>query len=165
MNFKTICSNFGNANIHTDEDYLRILRRRQRLFIGMLIVGLLTSAITGIAELLELHYAMSPRQFGFYCGVGGGLTGGAIVFLLRNYQAMRDPEKLRQARIKETDERMQDISRRALAVAGYALLLAVYLTCLIGGIFYPELLMILAGLACVFLITYVISFFIYNKMM
>ncbi len=165
MNIKTICSNFGCSGIHTDEDYLKVLRRRQRFYIGMLVLGLMTSAITGLAELFELHYIMSPRQFGFYCGVGGGLTGGAVVFLLRNHQAMRDPQKLREARIKATDERTLDISRRALAAAGYALLIAVYLACLIGGLFYPELLMILAGLACVFLATYVISFFIYNKMM
>lgn len=156
---------FNSSAIHTDEDYLKVLRRQQRLFIGMMILGIITFAVAALAEVLSRDISLSSRSLGFYSGVGTGLTFGSAIFLLRLRKAMKDPEALRKARIKATDERTLDISRRSLAAAGYALLIAVYLACLIGGLFYPELLMILAGLACVFLMTYVISYFIYNKMM
>lgn len=165
MNFKAICSAFGCGAVHTDEDYLKVLRRQQRLFIGMMILGIITFAVAALAEVLSWDISLNSHSLGFYSGVGTGLTLGSAIFLLRLRKAMKDPKALREARIKATDERTLDISRRSLAAAGYALLIAVYLACLIGGLFYPELLMVLAGLACVFLTTYVISYFIYNKLM
>ena len=165
MRFRKICSGFGCSNIHTDEDYLRILRRRQRFFIGMLILGIVTFAIAVLAEFTEWDVSLSSHMLNYYSGVGTGLISGALVFLWSNRQTMKDPEKLRKSRITATDERMQEINRRALAVAGYALLIAVYLVCLIGGPFYPELLTVLAGLAFVFIATYLIGTFIYNKLM
>ena len=165
MNLKTICRSFSCENVHTDEDYLRVLRRQKRLFIGMMILGIITFAVAALAEFLSWDISLDSHSLGFYSGAGTGMTFGSAVFLLRLRKAMRDPKALREARIKATDERTLDISRRSLAAAGYALLIAVYLACLIGGLFYPELLMILAGLALVFVGTYAISYFIYNKLM
>ena len=154
-----------STDVHTDQEYLLVLRRQQRFYYGMLIVGILTMTIACMAEIFQWDTALTSYQYGFYSGAGGGLIGGAVVFLLRVRRTMKNPEKLRKARIAATDERTLDISRRALAAAGYVLLLALYLACMIGGLFYPELLIILAGLACIFLVTYVISYFIYNKLM
>lgn len=165
MIFKKICNKFGSLDIHTDEGYLRVLRRRQRFFIGMLILGVITFSIAALAELLAWNVSLTSHTLGFYSGVGTGLAFGAAVFLVRLRRTMKNPEKLRKARIAATDERTLDISRRALAAAGYVLILALYLACMIGGLFYPELLIILAGLACIFLVSYVISYFIYNKLM
>lgn len=165
MNLQSICSSMRSTNVHTDEDYRRVLRRQQNIYYVMMIVGSITCAIAAMAEIFQWETALSSYHYGFYSGAGGGLVGGAVVFLLRTRRTMNDPEKLRKARVAATDERTLDISRRALAAAGYVLLLALYLACMIGGLFYPELLMVLAALACVFLTTYVISYFIYNKLM
>jgi len=165
MSLKSICSSMRSTNVHTDEDYLHVLRRQQNLYYGMLIVGSLTTFIAGLAEVFQWETALTSYQYGFYCGAGGGLVGGAVVFLLRTRRTMNDPEKLRKARVAATDERTLDISRRALAAAGYVLLLALYLACMVGGLFFPELLIVLAALACIFLVAYVISYFIYNKLM
>ena len=165
MSLQSICSSMRCTDVHTDEDYLRVLRRQQRFYCGMLIVGIITMTIACLAEVFQWNTALTSYQYGFYSGAGGGLIGGAVVFLLRIRRTMKNPEKLRKARVAASDERTQEISRRALAAAGYVLLLALYLTCMIGGLFFPEFLIILAGLACVFLLTYVISFFIYNKIM
>ena len=162
---KTICSFFGTADIHTDEGYRRVLRRRQQLFWGMLVIGAVTCAVAAMAEFLDWNVALSSRSLGFYTGAGTGLMFGAGVFLIRLRRTLRDPKRLRKARIAATDERTLDISRRALAAAGYILLLAVYLVGLIGGLFYPEMLMALALLAMVFLLTYVVSYLIYNRIM
>lgn len=165
MIFKKISKTFGHPDLHTDEGYLRVLRRRQRFFIGMLILGIITFSIAALAELLVWNVSLTSHTLGFYSGVGTGLAFGAAVFLVRLRRTMKDEKKLRKARISETDERTLEISRRALAVAGYVLLTALYLACLIGGLFYPELLIVLAALACIFLVTYVVSYFIYNKLM
>lgn len=165
MSLQSICSSMRCTDVHTDEDYLCVLQRQQRFYIGMLIVGILTMTIACLAEIFHWETALTSYQYGFYSGAGGGMIGGALVFLLRIRQRMKSPEKLRKARVAASDERTMEISRRAMAAAGYVLLLALYLTCMIGGLFFPEFLIVLAGLACVFLLTYVISFFIYNKLM
>ena len=165
MSFKAICSSIRSTNAHTDEEYLLVLRRQQRVYYSMLIVGILTMTIACMAEIFQWDTTLTSYQYGFYSGAGGGLVGGAAVFLLRTRRTMKAPGKLRKARIAATDERTLDISRRALATAGYVLLLALYLACMIGGLFYPELLIVLAALACIFLVAYVVSYFIYNKLM
>ena len=165
MTFQTICSAMRPHEVRTDEDYLRVLRRRRRIYIGMLFLGIVTFFAAEFAVVLKWNIALETFHLGFYSGVGTGMAFGAAVLLLRNHKAMKDPKRLRTERIQYTDERVQEISRRAIAAAGYALLMAVYLVCLIGGMFYPELLMLMAGLAGVFLLTYVISFFVYNKIM
>ena len=165
MNFQTFCNSIGCADVHTDEDYRKLLLRRQRTYIGMMILGIVTFAVATLAEILSWDIALSSRDLGFYCGMGTGVTFGALVFLMRVRRSLKSPEKLHAARIKATDERMLEISRRSIAAAGYALLIAVYLACLIGGLYYPVLLTALAILAGIFLITYMMSFFIYSKKM
>lgn len=165
MNFKTICTAFSCTDIHTDEGYRKVLLRRRRFFISLLLLGIVTFSVAALAEFMEWNVTLSSHTLGFYSGVGAGLTFGAIVFLVRLHRTMKDEKALRKSRIAATDERTQEINRRSLAVAGYALLIALYLTCLIGGLFYPELLAVLGGLAFVFFGTYLISYFIYNKIM
>ena len=165
MNIKIICSLFGGQNVHTDEEYRAILRRRQRLYLAMLLLGIVTFAAAGAAELFSWNVALDSHALGFYSGIGTGMAFGAVTLLVRLRKTMKDPDALRKARIRDTDERMTEISRRATATAGYSLLIAVYLLGMIGGMFYPQLLILLVVLPMVFLLTYLISAFIYNKTM
>lgn len=165
MNLRTLCSFLGCTEVHTDEEYRKVLRRTQWIYYGMLIAGVVTIAVAGLAEALDWKIAVDSMHTGFYSGMGGGLVGGSVVFLIRCRKTMRDPERLHKARVAATDERVVEISRRAIAVAGYVLLLAVYLVCVIGGLFYPVLTWVLFLLVMVFLLTYAISFFIYNRLM
>ena len=163
MNIRNICNTFSCTDVHTDDDYMKVLRGRHCLFIVMLVIGLITSSIAAMAEFLNWDVKLSSHILGFYTGVGSGITFAAAIFLLRLRKIIKDPKLLRSERIKATDERVREISRRSLAAAGYVLLIAVYLVCLIGGLFYPELLAVLAILACVFVAALAISYFIYNK--
>lgn len=165
MNMHWIRGLFGCRDIHTDEDYRNILRRRQRVYIAMLILGIVTFSAAGAAELFAWEVALDSHGLGFYSGVGTGLAFGAATLLIRLRKTLKNPEALRKARIRDTDERVVEISRRATATAGYALLIAVYLIGIIGGMFYPQLLNLLSVLAAVFLLTYLVSAFIYNKIM
>ena len=165
MNIKTICSLFGCQNAHTDEEYCGILRRRQRIFIAMLLLGVVTFAAAGAAELFSWNVALDSHALGFYSGIGTGMAFGAATLLIRLRRTMKDPDALRKARIRDTDERVAEIGRRATATAGYTLLIAVYLLGIIGGMFYPQLLILLAVLPMIFLLAYLISAFIYNKIM
>ena len=165
MNIQTMCSVIGCTDVHSDEDYLRVLRRRQRIFTVMLILGVITFAVAGLASLMEWNIVLPGRSLSFYSGVGCGLCVGSALVLVRLRLTMSNREKLRAERIKFTDERVREIARRAIATAGYTLLIGVYLVGLIGGLFYPVLLALLPALAAVFLLTYVIAFFVYNRVM
>ena len=165
MNFKTICSLFSCRTAHTDDEYRNVLRRRQRSFVAMLLLGIVTFAAAGAAELFSWNVALDSHALGFYSGIGTGMAFGAATLLIRLRKTLKDPDALRKARIRDTDERVAEIGRRATATAGYALLIAVYLLGIIGGMFYPQLLLLLVVLPMVFLLTYLISAFIYNKTM
>ena len=165
MNRKDLFAFLYCADARTDEGYRKVLRRRQLFFVGMLVVGLVTCAVAAMAELLEWDIALDSHSLDFFTGVGTGLMFGALVILIRLRRTLGDPELLRKSRIAATDERTMEINRRALAVAGYVLLLAVYLVCIISGLFYPQMLVFLAVLAMVFLLTYVISYCVYNHLM
>ena len=165
MNIKTICSLFGCRTAHTDEEYRSILSRRERTYLIMLILGIVTFAAAGAAELFSWNVALDSHALGFYSGIGTGMAFGAATLLIRLRKTLKDPDALRKARIRDTDERVAEIGRRATATAGYALLIAVYLLGIIGGMFYPQLLLLLVVLPLVFLLAYLISAFIYNKIM
>lgn len=165
MNIETMWSVISCTDVRTDEDYRKVLRRRQRIFLVMLALGLVTFAVAGLAVLLEWDIAVGGHSLSFYSGVGCGLVVGSLMVLVKLSATMKNQEKLREERIKFTDERVREISRRAVAAAGYALLIAVYLVGLIGGMFYPVLLKMLGALAGVFLLTYVIAYYAYNRTM
>ncbi|MDO5291555.1 MAG: DUF6442 family protein [bacterium] len=78
---------------------------------------------------------------------------------------LRDEEKLRKARIANTDERNIAIQRKAMQTAFFIMLVAMYLVMLIGGIWYPVLAQTISLLLCVFLVVYLIAYGIISKKM
>jgi len=149
----------------TDEEYLSVLRRKRAVYVVMLVLGLITAVVALLAYGMEWDIAVTDHNMGFFCGVGSGLTGGSIAMLLRLRRTLRDQKRLREERVKYTDERLREIARRAWVVAGLMLLIALYLVGIIGGLFYPVLHTVLAVLAGVFLVTYAVTYFVLDRRM
>jgi len=97
-------------------NYEKSLRQRRWASVGMLAVGLVGFACyfwlvpdSGLPE-----YAR-----GFYLGAASGISGAALVLLIRTQYLITHPQAQRKARIKETDEREMHIARTAAQAAGF----------------------------------------------
>lgn len=98
-----------------NDDYEKSLKVRRLVFLGMLLVGL----VGMICYVLLVKDSDLPAFIqGFYSGAAGGLSGAALVFLLRVQYLLKHPEKQREARIKETDERARANTHKAVIFAG-----------------------------------------------
>lgn len=98
------------------DDFEKNLRRRRLFAFGMLAVG-----ITGIlCYLFLLHDNTAIHDYirGFYLGAATGISLGAVILLIRATWLLSDPEALKKARIKETDEREKQIANDAFRLAG-----------------------------------------------
>ena len=153
------------ADIHTDEDYLEVLRRQRWSCFVVLMLGVVTLVVAGLVQYLDWEVALSSNVVIFYGGVGTGVTTGALVRLIRLHKTMKAPARLRRERVAATDERIVEIKRKAAASADYVLRIAVYLVGLVGGLFVPELLIVLGLLSAVFAVAYAVSCYIYNRIM
>ena len=148
----------------SDEDYALQLRVRMKLWFALSALGLVTWVVMLAVAVLGWSQPGS-HALNFYSGAGMGLFGGCLYQALSARRTLRDPEKLHRRRVAAGDERRVEISRRALLMAGLALLAAVYLVGLIGVFFWPEAAMLLLALIMVFVLTYLIAFWALNRTM
>lgn len=148
----------------TDEEYWRVLRNKLRVLGALMFLGNITWIVSALAYRFGWG-TMDDHSLGFYCGVGVGLVLGGVAQTFRIARTLRSPEKLHRQRMEDGDERRGEIARRALAISGGVLITAVYLTGIIGGLFYPILFKVLLLLAAVFFLTYVIAWNVLNKKM
>lgn len=105
-------------------------------------------------EFLYLH--------SFYCGGGGGMIGAAAGHFVRVHTLLKNPEKRREAEIKEMDERNVHIQRVSYTLFVTVSLLLTCIASFIAGLFSPLVcFVLLAVTACqillLFLITRIVS--------
>ncbi|MGN0975552.1 MAG: hypothetical protein ACI4OL_06075 [Gemmiger sp.] len=152
---------FYSSNLN-EADY-----RRQREFLLKLAVVL---ALVGVLTILFSAFGVpllvaDPDRVSFCCGMYAGLGTavlviGVVVFLT-NYRLLQDPQKLRAAFIKDTDERTREISNRTMYAAGLAMLAVLYAALLVAVLFWPQvfwfcyvLVLVFAGLILLFKLYY-----------
>jgi vacuolar-type H+-ATPase subunit I/STV1 len=147
-----------------NEEYREIIKFRMNILLLMLFVGIITVTV---ALLVEFRWSTRANEhmFGVYTGAGSGLTFAAIVLWIKNKKLLSNDEKLKESRLSNTDERLQEINNKAFRTASIMLLVALYMVGFIGGIFYPILFKMLMGIIVVFIVTYLFSYKKYEKKM
>lgn len=85
--------------------------------------------------------------------------------LIRNRRLLQDETKLKEARLKVTDERNVEIASKSIRIATITLVAAIYAVFLIGGFFYPVVSKFMVLLLLVFFLTYYIAHSILEKRM
>lgn len=146
----------------TNEEYLQILKKRQRWMYGLLAAGLLTMALSVILNML-LKEQVSTRQTCFIMGLGTGLSLGSVIEIWRLRRIMGNEERLKQGRLKEVDEREIEVRSRALLATAKMMLVIIYILGVIGGLFIEELVEICLLLSCIFLFSYMLFQKYYGK--
>lgn len=155
---------FCGTTAVTNEEYKKVLKRRNVWMAAMVIAGTLLTAVTLMAE--NNGSAMLPDYIlGVYCGFGTGLSLAGIILFVRNLIIMKDESKLKQNRLENSDERLQEIGSRAGMTAIKFTLLVGTASGLIAGIFEPVLVKALVFALDIFLFSYIAAFAFYKKKM
>ncbi|WP_291630420.1 hypothetical protein [Clostridium sp.] len=153
---------FCGSDCKTNEEYKKVIKRRIILFIGIIVLGLTTLIVTFFGD-KYLSLKISENMISTYSGFGTGLTVVGVVLLIKNILILKNEEKIRKARISNTDERIKAISLRASRFALAVMLVSMYLVALICGLWYPILTQVLFGIISVFLLSYLIAYIIISK--
>jgi uncharacterized membrane protein len=148
----------------TNEEYKNVIKNRMKIMVVVIIVGIITAAFGFGAEFF-FKLPISDNMLGVFLGIGSGLFAAGIAIWIKNRLLLNNEEKLKESRLNNTDERIQEIGNKAFRVATYVLLVVLYATALIGGLFYPVLVEALMFIVFAFLIAYMIAFKYYNNKM
>ena len=152
------------ATAKTNEEYKNVLKSRMKFMVAISIVGIITATV-GFGAEFYFKASINDHMLGVYSGIGVGLFVAGIILWIKNRLLLNNDEKLKESRLNNTDERIQEISNKAFRVATYMMLIALYATALIGGLFYPILVQVLMFIVCTFLLAYIVAFKYYNNKM
>ncbi|VYT97623.1 hypothetical protein [Clostridium tertium] len=153
---------FCGSECNTNEEYKKYIKRRIAYFIGIIILGAITLAVTFLGDRF-FNVSISEKMIAVYTGFGSGLISIGIILLIKNILLLKNEEKLRKSRISNTDERNKEISIKATRVALVVMLVAMYLVGLIGGLWYPVLIEVLLTVISVFLLAYLVAYKVISR--
>jgi hypothetical protein len=148
----------------TNEEYRQVVMVRIYRFIGLGLIGAITLST---ALLAEFYWKLDVKEemLGVYTGAGFGILLISVIMIVKNILMLKNEEKLKESRISNSDERIKEISNRAFRTASIIMLIAMYALALIGGLFNPVLVKLLSMVVSIFVLSYSVSYYIYNKKM
>jgi uncharacterized membrane protein len=155
---------FCGCKARNNEEYRKVIKNRMKALIGLIIIGIITMAVGFGAESF-IKTSINEHMLGVYSGVGVGLFVGGIILWIKNKLILNDDNKLKESRLSNTDERIQEIGNKSIRVAAFIMIIVMYVAALIGGLFYQILFQALILIIFAFIITYLIAFKYYSKKM
>ena len=137
-----------------NEEYRAVLKKRLAALGLVVLAGLATEGlILFLYFFTRIH--IGEYQMGYLLGVGAGLMLGGVIGVVRIRRRMADEEKLKEFRLKETDERELEVDSLALRATAKTLLIALYVILIVAGVFNrQELVHVCFGLVALFLLGY-----------
>lgn len=118
---------------HTDSKERFKKRIKLRVIYGCLLI------IPGIIlAILGMTHGVTPKHDtsfinGYVCGIGFGLVGAGIATAIKTFLISRNPDKLKELYIKETDERSIQIKNKALSATLFTLVALLFIASIIIG--------------------------------
>lgn len=155
---------FCQTTAATNEEYRKIVKDRNKYMAVLIIVGIVIAAAAFIAD-AKGAAALPEYMLGVYAGAGTGIAAAGLILMVRNLMLLKDEKKLKESRLENSDERLSEISNHALKSAFEVMLIATLAVSMIGGIFYPILVKILLFILMCFMLSYIVSFRIYERKM
>lgn len=155
---------WNTTKAKTDEEYREVLRKRQKRFFILGMVGV-------IAIMIGLYFstmAKGPQEdfmSGFYTDIGFGVTVASIVLFWKKRKLLKDAKALRAARLKEQDERVSAITQKALSIAGLGTICFVYAGFLIFGFLDRTVYYTLMAVFWIFVLLFLAFRIFYEKKM
>ncbi len=130
---------------NTDEEYRRKLESRQKLSWATLLMGI-AAVIAGIIMLRVMPDSYRTGFLsGLYCGVGVSVIVVDLISLIKVRKILKDNTLLHRERIKESDERKNEIARRAAARGVTVFVYILFAALIVSGFFSMEVFWTLWG--------------------
>ncbi len=148
----------------TDAEYQKMIQFQKKIDVLVVVTGILTFFIVYMIPKV-VDFSMNENISGLYSGLGIGLVFAGIGKYLQHTSWLKNEQSIKAARLKNNDERIVEIGRKAYQMSATLLLIALYFLGLIGGFFEPILILVMGGLVWLFLLSYCVAFFIYSKKM
>ena len=155
---------FCLRKIATDEEYRKLTKRRLVRQIAILVIGIVTLVINEYTRHAGISNIPEFGQ-GILSGMGSGLIGAEVIFIIKTIGLLRDEKKLKKARIEESDERNIVMNTESIKIATIVLLFAMYVVFLLGIFITMDITLVIAGLLTLFFVAYIISMIVYSKVM
>lgn len=153
----------SECKARTNEEFRQVLKKRARNLWILFGIGICTAAAGFIAGYFWVE--ILPHQIGMVAGIGTGMVLGCTIALLRINGYLRDEEKIKKERLRETDERELEISSKALKATAKLLLAALYIVMIVGSMFYAPCVVVCSLLIVTFLIGYMVFRHHYEKVL
>jgi hypothetical protein len=154
----------GGTNARTNEEYREVIKGRMRIMMLLVILGIISASL-GYAGEFYFDTSIDSHMLGVYSGMGVGLIAAGAALWIKNKLILNNEEKLKASRISNTDERIKEIGNNAFRAASIAMLVAVYIMALVGGLYNILIFKVLIVIPYIFLLIYVASYWYYNKKM
>lgn len=151
----------GGCKARNNEEYRLVLHKRQKRMWLLLGVGILTAAVGMLGRFLL--GVEGSRQIAMVVGFGVGLALGACIAVHRIHRILTREEKLKEQRLKETDERELEVGNQALQATAKLILALLYILMIVGGLFVEEVMWVCWLLIGAFLISYWLFHKYYEK--
>ncbi len=148
----------------TDDEYRKVLKKRS---IG---IGFMMAA--GVAALIAAAVLMKSGKgenddflSGVYTGIGTAILVSGVIFFFRVRKLFKNPELLRQRRLKESDERSVLLNQKALYLSGVFVIIGAYIALLAAGFFSMAVFWTIWTIVTVYFIIYLICRNILERLM
>lgn len=154
---------FCGSKARTNDEYKSVIKSRMKIFIILFVIGTITLGVTTYLNFSDL--IKDDHILDIYSGAGTGLIAISILLWVKNKLLLKNENKLKESRINNSDERIQEISNKALKIATITLLIALYAIGFIGGLYNAILFTVLSSTVCIFLVVYVVSYKFFERKM
>lgn len=149
---------FCYKDITNDEEYKEHLKKRMKIYFSIVLCGV----ITLLCLFLAIH-SLAEYAKGFLAGLGSGLIVGGVILLLKNYKILKSKQKIREERIKISDERNRMISDHASKFALIGIIIEIYIIFIVSVLTNSDIYRICIIIISSFILLYIIAFRIYSK--
>lgn len=143
------------------EEYRKSLKGRRILFLLATFMGVAAIAISTMAMLTDPN--ANGLAMGFITGNGTAFTAIGLMGIWSTRRTLRDEKRLRASFIGETDERKQEISRRASSLTTLVSLFVLYAALLVSALLDRTVFNTLSVVFYVYIIIFFGCLFYFNK--
>ena len=104
---------FQITKAQNNAEYRKKLENQNKCMLVIIAIGVITSVVAFFAEFFS-EIKLDDFMLGVYSGVGVGLVAAGVGMLVRNRRLLGDETRLKEARLKVTDERNVEIASRSI---------------------------------------------------
>ncbi len=155
---------FGEGcKARNNDEYRLVLAKRKKRYWILFAFSILISVAALVFEYVIGVEDGADYYVGFAMGLGMGIAAASLGAIYKIRKLLADEAKLKEERLKETDERENEINSLALKATAKIMLILLYILLVAGALFHEGLMFLSFGLIIIFILSLAIMKKIYDK--